>query len=329
MITSKFNRRGPRGRRLAIQALAATIAGGGLAAVLAAGTASAATAPAPAAGVAPGATVAGSTREVGYTASGGSVWLRNLSTGAVTSVGGHLVGAPGLMGDGSTVLVFGQGPGGHLWESSCTLSGRCGAWQSLGGTITSSPSAALSGPAPEEYSVYARGGNGAVWTRAHTASGWGGWRSLGGNLLAGTGPAAAYVTGDGPYTLVTGTNHELYVEGPGVTGFNPAGGRTNSGPALTAIPAAQGQPAALVGFVRGTDNAGYYHRFIANTPSWHSMGGRLTTGPAAFTQSVTTIPTTFTYAQGTDHQIYQNAGTWAAPTPGLTGWRLTGWRLAG
>ena len=323
MITSKFNRRGPRGRRSATMALAATIAGGGLAAVLAAGTASAATAPAPAAGIAPGATLAGSTRVVGYTATGGSVWLRNLATGSLTSAGGHLASGPGLMGYGSTVLIFGQGPGGHLWENSCTLSGKCGAWQSLGGTITSSPSEVV-GPAPEEYSVYARGSNGAVWTREHLLSGWGTWQSLGGNLLAGTGPAAAWVTGEGPYTLVTGTNHELYVEGPGTTAFSPAGGRTNSTPALTAILAAQGQPAALIGFVRGTDNAGYYHRFIANTPGWHSMGGRLATGPAAFTQSVTTIPTTFTYAQGTDHQIYQDAGSWAAPTPGLTGWRLAG-----
>jgi hypothetical protein len=54
------------------------------------------------------------------------------------------------------------------------------------------------------------------------------------------------------------------------------------------------------------------------------MGGRLTTGPAAFTQVLATIPTTFTYALGTDHQIYENAGSWAARTPGLTGWHLAG-----
>ena len=64
--------------------------------------------------------------------------------------------------------------------------------------------------------------------------------------------------------------------------------------------------------------------FIANTPGWHSMGGRLTTGPAAITQILATIPTTFTYALGTDHQIYENAGTWAARTPGLTGWHRAG-----
>jgi hypothetical protein len=109
-----------------------------------------------------------------------------------------------------------------------------------------------------------------------------------------------------------------------VTGFSPAGGRTTSTPALTAIPSAQNQPAALVGFARGTDNTGYYHRFVASTPGWHSMGGRLTTGPAAFTQIEATIPENFTYALGTDNQIYENVVTWGAATPGLNGWHLVG-----
>jgi hypothetical protein len=312
MIASKYTR-----------ALSAILAAGATAGLVSS-AASAGTTPSPAAGIAPGAAVVGTTRVVGYTATDGSVQLRNLSSGTVTPAGGHLISAPELFADGSTLLVFGQGSNNQLQETSCTLSGRCGAWQSLGGTITSPPSAAVSGPAVEEYSVYARGGNGAVWTREHTLSGWGAWRSIGGDLLAGTGPAAAYMTGQGSYTLVVGTNQELYVEGPGVTGFSPAGGRTTSPPALTAIPSAQNQPAALVGFARGTDNTGYYHRFIASTPGWHSMGGRLTTGPAAFTQIEATIPENFTYALGTDNQIYENVVTWGAATPGLNGWHLVG-----
>src|SRR6201994_4497250 len=77
MIASKFTR-----------ALAATVAGGSLAAILAAGatagmasSASAATAPAPAAGVAPAATTAAGDRIVGYEAGHGTVWLHNPSTG--------------------------------------------------------------------------------------------------------------------------------------------------------------------------------------------------------------------------------------------------------
>ncbi|MGE5285718.1 MAG: hypothetical protein ACM3ML_00640 [Micromonosporaceae bacterium] len=40
----------------------------------------------------------------------------------------------------------------------------------------------------------------------------------------------------------------------------------------------------LVGFVRGVNNVGHYHRFLASSPGWHSMGGRLTSGLAASTQ---------------------------------------------
>ena len=321
MFASKFTRR----------ALAAAVAGGSLATILAAGatgglasSASAATSPAPAAGIAPAAAVIGSDRLLGYTGTEGGVWLQNLSTGGLTSAGGHLIGAPALMTDGSTLFVFGRGTDNHLWVNSCNWSFSCGAWVSLGGNLTSAPAASVSGPSAADYSVYARGANGALWSRTRTASGWGGWRSLGGQLRSGTAPAAAYMTGQGPYTLVVGTNQQLYVEGPGVTGFSPAGGRTTSTPALTAIPSAQNQPAALIGFARGTDNAGYYHRFIADTPGWHSMGGRLNSGLAAFTQIVTTIPTTYAYALGADNQIYEDSGAWAAPTTSLTGWHQVG-----
>ena len=93
---------------------------------------------------------------------------------------------------------------------------------------------------------------------------------------------------------------------------------------LAAIPAAQGQPGALIGFARGTNKAGYYHRFIASTPGWHSLGGQLSTGVAASEQVVATIPTTYTYALGTDNRVYEATASWAAPTPGLSGWHLAG-----
>ena len=54
------------------------------------------------------------------------------------------------------------------------------------------------------------------------------------------------------------------------------------------------------------------------------MGGHLTTGVAASMQVVATIPTTYTYALGTDNRIYEATAAWAAPTPGLSGWRLAG-----
>ncbi len=90
------------------------------------------------------------------------------------------------------------------------------------------------------------------------------------------------------------------------------------------IGSVNGTPPALVGFVRGTDNAGYYHRFLSTSPGWHTMGGRLTSGLASSTQSaaIAPTPTTFTFGQGTDNRIYENVSTWGLYPPSFTGWGL-------
>jgi hypothetical protein len=134
----------------------------------------------------------------------------------------------------------------QLWVSACNTTGssdECGSWLPLGGHITSQPGAVLRAGKGADYSVYARGTDGAVWGRDRTASGWGPWHSPGGNLLAGTGPAAAYL--GGTYVLAVGTNKETYVAEAGVTGFVPAAGSTTATAGLTALLSAHGAPAAL------------------------------------------------------------------------------------
>jgi hypothetical protein len=251
-----------------------------------------------------------------YTAAGGSVWIKDLSTGVVTSAGGRLVSGPSAIEDGGSILVFGQGTDNQLWVTSCSSS--CGSWRPLGGDITSKPGAVFRGPYGADYSVYARGANGAVWGRDHTTAGWGAWHSLGGNLLAGTGPAAAYL--GGTYVLATGTDRQLYIAEAGVTGFVPAGGSTTASPALTAYPSAQNAPAALLGFARGTDGVGYYHRFLSSSPGWHSMGGRFNSGLSASTQVQATIPNALTFGLGTDNRIYENSGNFTVYPPVFSGW---------
>jgi hypothetical protein len=275
--------------------------------------------------VAPSATVAGSDRVLGYDAADGSVFLRNLSTGAVIDAGGHLIGAPALLADGGAlVLVFGQGTDHRLWLEECNLSLGCGGWVSAGGSITSQPAAVRTSEGSEYYAVYARGADGALWVRTHVYAGWQAWRRTGGQLLAGTGPAAANAAGDGLYALVVGTNHQLYLQGPGFTGFNPVGGRTNSTPALIGFPAqaTPNEPRTVVGFARGTDNAGWYRSFASGTGGWTSMSGTLTTGVAASVQLTGSTTTTYAYGLGTDGSITEDAGSWASPTstPSLSGW---------
>lgn len=274
--------------------------------------AAAADPPSPGHGIAPGAANAGGTNYVFYTATNGTVQMKSLATGGgYASAGGHLPSAPSaIVTAAASFVVFGQGTNNQLFYTTCkatstTASSCSGSWTSLGGIITSKPGAVeVSG---NTYSVYARGANGAVWGRDHSSAGWGGWYTTGGALRGGTGPSAAYSAGK--YVLVTGLDRQLYIQHVGVTGFVPVGGTTNSGPGLA------GTTSALVGFARGTDNALWYHRFLASTPGWHSLGGGLTTGIGASASGATP----YAYALGTDSQVWQHtdltSGSWSKVTP--------------
>jgi hypothetical protein len=294
-------------------AFLAVLAAAVTASVVAAGPASAAPAATPpAAGASPGAAFVGVDTVMAYTATDGSVWVRVVDTGVYTPAGGHLVTGPALVASGSAVIVFGEGTDHSLWMTTCTPgAASCSGWTSLGGTVTSSAGAVFRGPSAADYSVYARGANGAVWGLDHTSAGWGAWYTIGGNLYGGTGPAATYL--GGIYVLVTGTNKQLYLQkvGPGAV-FGPVGGQSTASPALTAI------TGAVVGFARGTDNVAYYHRFLSTSPGWHSFGGRFTSGLAAGSSATDT----FTFGLGTDSRVYGNNGAWVAYPPTFVGWAL-------
>lgn len=318
---------------------ASALAGAGLAAMLAAGlttgltagSAVAASPPPPAPGVAPGSTTIGTWSSpatvLSYVAANGSVWLKDLATGASVTAGGHLTAAPSVITEtGNTMVVFGRGTDNALWVTSCTMSG-CGAWSSLGGVITSKPGATVDGPIGS-YAVFARGANGAVWGRSRTSAGWGPWRSYGGKLLSGTGPAAAQSQSGATYVLVAGTDRQLYIASAGKTGFSAAGGRTTASPALTeveTIPRAGGPAtSAVAGFVRGTNGAGYYHVFLSSAPGWHSMGGSLSTGLSATTapQAAPTSRTpTATVGLGPGNRVYEAIGTWGSYPPSFAAWK--------
>jgi len=282
---------GKRGRwRLPVRVTTALVAaslGTALAATFGTVASAAPDAP-PAASVAPGAVRVGTTNEIYYTGTDNAVWVKVVGGGAAASLGGRLLSAPSPINAGGTVIIFGQGADNALWEK---VDG--GPWRSLGGFLTSKPGAAA--VSASSYAVYVRGGNGAVWARIHSASGWGAWFSAGGRVLSRTGPTAA-ARGTATWVMVVGTNRQLYIQHAGVTGFAPAGGITNSSPALVNV-----NP-YLVGFARGTNNAMYFHNFIAPNTGWHSLGGVCTSGIGALSSATQT----WSYCLGTDNQIWQN-----------------------
>jgi hypothetical protein len=252
-----------------------------------------------------------------YTASDGSVWIIQGAGALAVPYGGRLIGAPAPLWIGSeTLLNFGRGTDSQLWYNR-TTTGFDQPYYPLGGRLTSKPGVASLGG--DAYAVFVRGTDGAVWERAFNGSKWDSWQRIGGKVLAGTGPTAAYLTGSGHlYVGVVGTNHQVYlklVNGPG--GFFSIGGQTTANPALTAV-----SSTALAAFCRGTDNAGYYTRYTATggPAGWRSMGGKLTSGVSAATGTVAGKVTTYTVGLGTNSGVYIDSGTWTSYPPTFSGW---------
>jgi hypothetical protein len=253
-----------------------------------------------------------------YTASDGSVWVIQGAGELAVPYGGRLIGAPAPLWVGSeTLLNFGRGTDSQLWYNR-TTTGFDQPYDPLGGRLTSKPGvASLGGNA---YAVFVRGTDGAVWERVYNGSTWANWARIGGQVLAGTGPTAAYLTGSGHlYVGVVGTNHQIYLKDvSGSGGFFSIGGQTTADPALTAV-----SSTALAAFCRGTDSAGYYTRYTeaAGAAGWRAMGGKLTTGVAAATGTVAGKVTTYTVGLGTNSGVYIDTGTWTSYPPAFSGWK--------
>ena len=108
------------------------------------------------------------------------------------------------------------------------------------------------------------------------------WHSLGGQIPAGTGPAACSWGSGRLDVFVQGTDgalwHKWYT-GTSWSGWESLGG------SLTSSPAATSPASGLIDvFARGSDGALWYKDWNgAAWSSWHSLGGQIPagTGPAA------------------------------------------------
>jgi len=176
------------------------------------------------------------------------------SWGAWTSLGGQIPAgtSPAACSWGaSREDVFVEGTNGALYQNTWNGTSWSG-WASLGGVLTSSPGA--TSPTSGVIDVFVRGTNGALYTKHYSGS-WGAWTNLGGQIPAGTSPAACSWGASREDVFVEGTNGALYQNTWNGSGWS---GWTNLGGVLTSSPAATSPASGTIDVgVRGTNGALY------------------------------------------------------------------------
>jgi hypothetical protein len=187
----------------------------------------------------------------------------------------------------------------------------------LGGVLTSGAGVvvrASTGFAYDQETVYARGGDGAIWFRHSPGdiTNWQPWSTIGGQALGAPTATCAGDDADLRLVYVRGTDGRLWrsIEG---NRFSLIGGHLLSDP--SAVPAVGGScPAGETVFALGTDHAVWEW-----SGGWRRVGGRSTVAPAAVRRP---DGTSVIFVRGTDDAL------WRATRPaGSTTW--SGFRRVG
>jgi hypothetical protein len=229
-----------------------------------------------------------------------------------TAYSGAGVGAASWGGD--RIDVFVTGTDNKVWHAS---NANGWAWQTLTGISTSSLGA--TSDATNEVTVFCRGSDGACWYKEWNGSVWGSWTSLGGQLLAESGPCACSLSTGRLDVFVTGTNGAVYhkYRAGGVwsstwESLSAGGFQTTASPGAAAIPAST----QLAVFAQGKDN-GHLYMLEWNDGAWDAawleLGGTLATGTGP---GVCSDGTNYhVFVTGTNAQIYHaygNGDVWYA-----------------
>jgi hypothetical protein len=205
---------------------------------------------------------------------------------------------------GGRLVVFVKGTDNAIhYRGQTSRNGSWSNWASLGGTLTSAPAGALN--AAGGLAVFARGADNAMWHRWQDRpdGGWSDWVSLTGGFTSG--PSAVLQTRGRLVVFGRGTDDRFWHRWQrSRDGEWSDWDVAAQGGVLTSDPAcALNSTGGLVVFARGTDNAIWscsQDRADGGWSGWKSLGGVLTSGPAAVSQSglVSVL------ARGTDNQIW-------------------------
>jgi hypothetical protein len=243
-----------------------------------------------------------------------AVWARPIDAGAGSwhSLGGAVLYGPAATTAGTASYVFAVGTDQALWYRIGT-GGDWTPWRTLGGRLSSSPSAASLGTG--HVRVFGRGSDGTMWSREFLNGAWSGWTAHGGYLssppTATADPARGRVEvdvrgGDGyvyKQYLTPGAPAGTFTRRPVAlcSGLVPSAARAASDPADGAYLDSDGVPQLLDGGVS------------------RSVGGRLTANPAVQFEGDDVLLA----GRGGDGALWLYDGR-----PGSSGWVSLGGRIA-
>jgi C1A family cysteine protease len=236
----------------------------------------------------------------------GALWHKSLQGSAWSawgSLGGTLTSPPAATSPtGGVIDVFGRGSDGALYSKQLS-GGSWGSWYKIGGQLAPSTGPAADAQNANSLDVFVQGTDHVLYYTHWNGATWSAWHSLGGVL---TSSPAATSPGNGVIDVfVRGTDSAIWertTTNGGTTWSNWAslGGQLASGTG----PAASSQGSRLDVFAEGTNGALYQKTSTGSWSGWISLGGALTSSPAATSPTSGVIDV---FVRGTDYALWERS----------------------
>jgi len=228
----------------------------------------------------------------------GSAWS------AWGSLGGNLTSSPAATSPANGVIdVLARGTNGVLYSKQLS-GGVWGSWKTIGGQLASGTGPAVCAQNANSLDAFVQGTDHALWYTHWDGTKWSSWKSLGGNLTSS--PAATSPVNGTIDVFVRSTDGALWYRsttngGASWSNWSSLGEQlaSGTGPAVCAQNAN-----SLDAFVQGTDHALWHKSFQGSAWSaWGSLGGNLTSSPAATSPANGVIDV---FVRGSDGAVWES-----------------------